>query len=106
MNYLENENIMFNTLLNCDINTLINLCSISLFPCKICQDKFFWYEEFKHDKMKLLNEQYIISDWIKEYNKVRQCMIDADDIINISLSNTQFNKIVLLNIILINLKIE
>lgn len=82
---MDEEVTTFNLLLKSDIETLTNFCFTSNTAHKICQDKYFWEQKFKHDNIKIITEQSLAISWIKEYKKVKQCIMDADDIITISL---------------------
>lgn len=85
MNHLETDFIMFNVLLNSDIDTLNKMYKESGVAKEICNDKYFWERKFEHDKLILINYQTDINDWLNEYRKVYDAIIDADDIIKISL---------------------
>lgn len=85
MDFLENEIIMFNTLLNSEIHDIYRICKTSDIAIKICKDKHFWIKKFEHDNIPIFEQQDMLEDWIDEYVAVKDAIIDAGDIIKISL---------------------
>ena len=85
MNFLENEIIMFNTLLNSEIYDIYQICKTSDIADEICKDKHFWVKKFGHDNIPIFENQDTLEDWIDEYVAVKDAIIDASNIIKISL---------------------
>jgi len=85
MNFLENEIIMFNTLLNSEIYDIYQICKTSDIADEICKDKHFWVKKFEYDNIPIFENQDTLQDWIDEYVAVKDAIIDASDIIKISL---------------------
>jgi len=85
MNFLENEIIMFNTLLNSEIYDIYQICKTSDIAVNICENKHFWVKKFEYDNIPIFEKQDTSEDWIDEYVAVKDAIIDAGDIIKISL---------------------
>jgi hypothetical protein len=60
----------FEILKNLDIKSLPQACLVNKIMNKLCNDKHFWFEKFKHDYLQLFIEPSGYSEWIKEYNKI------------------------------------
>lgn len=67
-----NEDILFNILLQSNINNIKNYCLLSTISKNICNDKNFWLTKFKIDNIPILYDiiPSTLSQWIKEYTKV------------------------------------
>jgi hypothetical protein len=85
MNFLDNEIVMFNTLLNSEIHDIYRICKTSKIADEICKDKYFWVKKFEHNNIPIFEQQDTLEDWIDEYVAVKDAIIDAGDIIKISL---------------------
>jgi len=92
MNHIETDFIMFNVLLNSDIDTIHKMYNESDIAKEICNDKYFWEKKFEQDKLILINYKTDIDSWTNEYKKVYNATIDADDIIKISLIEKERDK--------------
>jgi len=64
-----NDDIIFQYMLETDIDDIENLCQISHKHYKICNTNHFWVEKFKHDHVSLdvLYYPHTVSDWIDLY---------------------------------------
>jgi hypothetical protein len=80
-----NDVVIFNILLNSDIDTIYNMCQASEIADKICKDKHFWELKFEHDNLIILRVREDIDGWWDEYNEVKDSTINTNDIIRISL---------------------
>lgn len=86
LNYLNKmEDIGFNIIKYSDIDDIHNICQTSNIGYKICQNRHFWEQKFKQDKLKLISYKKTINEWIKEYKKIKKCIDEANNIITISL---------------------
>ena len=92
MNYIETDFIVFNVLLNSDIDTIYKMYNESDAAKEICNDKYFWERKFENDKLILINYKTNIDSWINEYKKVYNATIDIDDIIKISIIEKERDK--------------
>jgi hypothetical protein len=75
--------IDFLIILNLDINSLVNFCSIKKSNQKICNNIIFWKKKFIHDNLSLnllIDEPKL---WIKTYIRLNQAKNDARHILAI-----------------------
>ena len=72
---MHQTDIIFNVLLNADIDNILPLCLTNHDNNKICEDVYFWINKFKHDKLPIMVELYPITiyQWVIEYKHVETC---------------------------------
>lgn len=79
------EQVLFDILLNSDIETIKNLCIINKSSFSYCNDKHFWQCKFKYDKMTIFGKNIITcKEWINEYICVDKSMYNTKLIIDIN----------------------
>jgi len=83
--FLDYPDILFNILLNVDINTISNMIEINKFQ-NIC-DKHFWLTKFKHDDLFIIKEKDHSIYWIKEYKIMTNCTNNTNNLIHESVNH-------------------
>ena len=75
-------------LINLDINTLQNACRTNKYH-NICNDFNFWIQKFKYDDVPILALKLptTATQWIKEYKKVNNIILQVDDIVDNIMEN-------------------
>lgn len=94
--------ILLNTLLYSDINTIVNTCSIKSIQ-SYCDDAF-WIEKFMYDKLPLIeqseqSEKRTFNQWVKEYKNMYKAKTEAQIMIKILLYYNKYNNKFNFNII-------
>jgi hypothetical protein len=81
MEFLSNE-LIFNVLLNLDINALTIYFGTHKEAQSICNDSYFWKQKFQHDHLPLYENQNECNLWINQYKntinsyKLAQGLVD------------------------------
>lgn len=64
---MDNEDVVFNILLQTDIDDIKNLSLVNKKHYNVCNHIHFWHTKFKQNHLTLPNFNTIISDWIQIY---------------------------------------
>lgn len=64
-----NEDIWYNILLNLQYEDLKNTCLTDKNALKVCVDKKFWEDKFKHDDLIMTEQYHTIKEWLTYYKK-------------------------------------
>ena len=74
----------FEILLHLDIITISNIYYINYLSYNLCKDKHFWITKFNYDSINIMDIKDTIGDWIKEYNLIKNLILQArDEVFNI-----------------------
>lgn len=75
------NDVLFNILLNSDMDTIKNLC-INKNALMICNDSYFWQEKFNIYHIPIMSKTLptTMNEWIKEYEKVSNAHKEAINI--------------------------
>ncbi len=71
-----NSDMIYNVMLNADIKTLTNMCQIDKAAHQHCQDKHFWFQKMKQDKLPVIRIDDG-NDWIEAYQILLKAKEDA-----------------------------
>lgn len=82
------DDVLINTLLYSDLNTIVNVCTSNKHNIKLCDDQF-WVEKFKVDHLPLTVNKKSFKDWTEYYAKVLDAKKQAEMMVKIILT---FNK--------------
>jgi hypothetical protein len=82
------DDVLVQTLLHSDINTIVNVCTSSKNKEKLC-DAQFWHSKFEIDNLPIIEKSKNFNDWVKQYSTLIDAKIQAEQMTHIILS---FNK--------------
>lgn len=82
------DDVLVQTLLHSDINTIVNVCTSSKNKEKLC-DAQFWHSRFEIDHLPLIEKSKNFNDWVKQYSTLIDAKIQAEQMTKIILL---FNK--------------
>lgn len=80
------EDVMYQILLNSDINSIKNYC-ISKKNIALCNNKNLWKIIFERDQLPLYKMHDNYKDWIDEYNKIYHIKLEVQQIIKLMIIN-------------------
>lgn len=75
------ENIWYNIMLNMT-DDLHKICMANKMALKVCHNKYFWENKFKHDDLTLFSNPTSMKEWINEYDKSFKAYTLANKIAN------------------------
>ncbi len=86
LSYVLHTEILFNILINNDINIVKSVCMINKNALRLCQDQYFWHEKFKYHHLLIMSKvlPQSVNDWLKEYKWVSDAYDEARTIINVN----------------------
>jgi hypothetical protein len=69
---MNTDEVLFNIMINNDINLIKNICITSKNALHLCSDIYFWQKKFEHDNLPIMSKilPKYVSEWIIEYNCV------------------------------------
>ena len=70
------DDILVQTLLQSDINTIINVCTSSKNKEKLC-DIQFWHSKFNNDYLPIIEDSKNFNDWVKQYDTIMHAQMEA-----------------------------
>lgn len=82
------DDVLVQTLLHSDINTIVNVCTSSKNKEKLC-DAQFWHSKFEIDHLPLIEKSKNFNDWVNNYSTMMKAKIEAGKMTQIILL---FNK--------------
>lgn len=82
------DDVLRNTLLYSDLNTVVNVCTSNKHNIKLCDDQF-WIEKFKVDNLPLAVNKKNFKDWTVYYAEVFDARKEAEMMVKIIMT---FNK--------------
>jgi hypothetical protein len=62
---MEQEDLLYNILLNADIDSVSNMCKVSQTTRNICNNYTFWDNYYNKNNIPMLHKYNSIQDWIK-----------------------------------------
>lgn len=80
------EDVMYQILLNFDINSIKNYC-VSKKNIALCNNKNLWITIFERDQLPLYKMYDNYKDWIAEYNKIYHIKLEVQQIIKLMIIN-------------------
>jgi len=75
------EDILWNVLLRCDLNTIKKMLILNKLSYNILHDKYFWREKFKYDRLYFNNDKL---NYIQQYEITLKAVKNAKDILFIN----------------------
>ena len=78
---LTNTDIIFNILLNSNLDNVEDICATNIQAAKICNDENFWKTNYVYDKFPSVP---VITNWKLTYIRMNQALNDVDAIVTIS----------------------
>jgi hypothetical protein len=76
------EDVMLQTLLYSDIDTVVNTCTTNKNKMKLCNTQF-WIEKFKRDNLPIYKQVNDFPNWVKQYKMIKEAKHNAEMMTNI-----------------------
>ena len=93
-----NQDIMFNILLNGNIDNLKILCQTNKIANQICNSDFFWMTKLSHDNIPVIYKKHPNNyiKWVEYYKCTRDTLLKIDNILNIVLNVESLDSTIIL----------
>lgn len=83
------DDVLKNTLLYSDLNTVINICTSNKKSMNLCDDQF-WKAKLEHENIIILKNHTHFNDWVKYYKLALDAKREAEMMVNIVYSYNKY----------------